>query len=59
MEAELKSAPEGAGLTIELIKGDRGVFDVRLDDAMLFSKKIERRFPTAPEILERVKRARN
>ena len=55
MEAELKSTPQGAGLTIELIKGDRGVFDVRLDGAMLFSKKIEHHFPTAAEILRRIK----
>jgi predicted Rdx family selenoprotein len=30
------------------------VFDVRLDDAMLFSKKIEGRFPTAAEIVKRI-----
>jgi len=55
LEAELQSTPEGSGFTIELIKGDRGIFDVRLDGAMLFSKKIEHRFPTAKDILERVK----
>jgi selT/selW/selH-like putative selenoprotein len=37
-----------------LIQGDRGVFDVRLDGSMLFSKKIEGRFPTAPDIRERL-----
>jgi selT/selW/selH-like putative selenoprotein len=31
------------------------VFDVRLDDAMVFSKKIEGRFPTAAEIVERLR----
>jgi len=41
-------------LTIELIKGDRGVFDVRLDGSMLFSKKTEGRFPTAADLRERL-----
>jgi len=31
------------------------VFDVRLDGAMLFSKKIEGRFPTASDIRERLR----
>jgi selT/selW/selH-like putative selenoprotein len=38
-----------------LIKGDRGVFDVRLDGSILFSKKIEGRFPTAADIRERLR----
>jgi len=33
------------------------VFDVRLDGSMLFSKKIEGRFPTAAEVLARVKKS--
>jgi selT/selW/selH-like putative selenoprotein len=52
LEAALKQEPD---LTIELIKGDRGVFDVRLDGSMLFSKKIEGRFPTAADIRERLR----
>jgi hypothetical protein len=31
------------------------VFDVRLDGSMLFSKKIEGRFPSAADIRERLK----
>jgi len=30
------------------------VFDVRLDGSMLFSKKIEGRFPAAADIRERI-----
>jgi hypothetical protein len=30
------------------------VFDVRLDGAMLFSKKIEGRFPSADDVTERI-----
>jgi selT/selW/selH-like putative selenoprotein len=37
-----------------LIEGDRGVFDVRLDGAMIFSKKVEGRFPTAAEVVKRI-----
>ena len=37
---------EGAALAIELVKGDHGVFDVRADGALIFSKKAEGRFPT-------------
>jgi predicted Rdx family selenoprotein len=31
------------------------VFDVRLDGSMLFSKKIEGRFPTAADVVERIR----
>ena len=48
----LKQEPN---LTVELIQGDRGVFDVRRDGEIVFSKKREGRFPTAAEILERIR----
>jgi selT/selW/selH-like putative selenoprotein len=37
-------------LAIELVKGDRGVFDVRLDGRLIFSKRTAGRFPTPDEI---------
>ena len=55
MEAALKQEPD---LTLELIQGDRGVFDVRLDDSMLFSKKTEGRFPTAADIKDRINKSK-
>ena len=55
MEAALK---QEKGLTIEFVPGDRGVFDVRLDGTMLFSKKAEGRFPTATDIVQRVRQRR-
>jgi selT/selW/selH-like putative selenoprotein len=33
------------------VRGDNGVFDVRADGALLFSKKQAGRFPTEAEIL--------
>jgi hypothetical protein len=39
------------GIEPTLIKGDRGIFDVKADGAMVFSKWDEDRFPTAEEIL--------
>lgn len=43
---------------VELIEGDRGIFDVRADGDLIFSKKTAGRFPTAAEILD-VLRARS
>jgi selenoprotein W-related protein len=40
---------------ITLVKGDRGVFDVRLDGEMIFSKKAAGRFPTTAEIIALVR----
>jgi selT/selW/selH-like putative selenoprotein len=40
---------------VELIPGDRGIFDVRADGQLIFSKKTAGRFPTAAEILARVR----
>ena len=55
MEAELKSS--FPGLKVELIEGDGGVFDVRYDGEMIFSKKKtkEDRFPGDGEIARLVK----
>jgi selT/selW/selH-like putative selenoprotein len=39
------------GIEPTLIKGDRGIFDVKADGAMVFSKWDEDRFPTNEEIL--------
>jgi predicted Rdx family selenoprotein len=41
-------------VTIELIKGDRGVFDVRADGTLIYSKNTTGRFPTLDEILKRL-----
>ena len=54
MEAQLKSRKEAANLMIELIEGDRGVFDVRADGKLIFSKKTVGRFPSAADIVERL-----
>jgi selT/selW/selH-like putative selenoprotein len=41
-----------AGVAAELIKGDGGIFEVRLDGAVIFSKKeCGGRFPADTEIL--------
>ena len=39
------------GLESSLIKGDRGIFDVKADGTTIFSKYEEDRFPTNDEIL--------
>jgi selenoprotein W-related protein len=36
---------------IELVPGSKGVFEVSLDDDLVFSKKEKRRFPKDAEIL--------
>lgn len=36
---------------MELIRGDRGAFEVRVDGKLVFSKLDERRFPDTAEIL--------
>lgn len=52
MEAALKSKkPE---LEIELIQGDRGIFDVHADGRLIFSKKTAGHFPDVGEIIERL-----
>jgi len=39
------------GIDSTLIKGDRGIFDVKADGATIFSKYEEDRFPTHDEVL--------
>jgi len=49
LEAALR---QEAGVAPELIKGDKGIFEVRLDGAVIFSKKeCGGRFPANAEIL--------
>ena len=52
MEAELKA---DSNLTIELIQGDRGVFDVRAGGRLVYSKRSEGRFPTAADVQARLR----
>ena len=40
------------GIESTLIKGDRGIFDVKADGDMVFSKWEEDRFPTTDEVLQ-------
>ena len=51
MEAELRA---NSDLTIELREGDRGVFDVRADGTLIYSKRTEGRFPTAADVRARL-----
>jgi selenoprotein W-related protein len=52
LEAALK---QELGLAAELIKGDRGIFDVRVDGELIFSKKTAGRFPRNGEISQIVR----
>ena len=52
MEAELQKARPG--LAIELVKCDRGIFEVRADGRLVFTKKDAGRFPNPGEILARL-----
>jgi selT/selW/selH-like putative selenoprotein len=49
LEAALKS--QKPDLAIELIQGDRGIFDVHADGRLIFSKKTAGHFPSVKEIL--------
>ena len=40
------------GVEAELIKGDRGIFDVKVDGDLIFSKHAEDRHPEDREIVE-------
>ena len=40
------------------MRGDGGVFDVRVDGALVFSKKKAGRFPTEAEVLGALRAAR-
>jgi selenoprotein W-related protein len=43
------------GVDVEFIKSGGGVFEVRKDGQLLFSKKATGRFPETAEILEKLK----
>jgi selT/selW/selH-like putative selenoprotein len=49
----LKAALEKAypGVEIELIKSKNGAFEIRRDEALIFSKKATGRFPSNAEIV--------
>jgi selT/selW/selH-like putative selenoprotein len=37
-----------------LVAGDQGIFDITLEDSLVFSKHAEGRFPSEDEILEKL-----
>jgi len=53
--AELEAALPGRGLQFELVRGDKGVFDVRADDRLVFSKADEDRFPSYRELPDKLR----
>jgi selT/selW/selH-like putative selenoprotein len=53
LEAELKA---DSSLTIELVQGDRGIFEVRADGTVIYSKRAEGRFPTAADVQARLRK---
>jgi len=54
----LKAALEKAfpGIEIELIKGKGGAFEIHAGNALVFSKKQAKRFPTNDEIVAALKK---
>ena len=43
------------GIEAELVKGDRGVFDVTVDATRVFSKHAEGRFPDEAALVETIR----
>ena len=43
------------GLESQLVRGSGGIFEVRVDDERIFSKKDEGRFPTEKEIVDKLR----
>lgn len=41
---------------VELVQGDKGIFDVYINDELIFSRYIEKRFPESEEILKALSR---
>ncbi|MCY0860586.1 MAG: Rdx family protein [Sulfolobaceae archaeon] len=39
---------------VELVQGDRGIFDVYINDELIFSRYIAKRFPEHQEILKEI-----
>ena len=54
MAAALKGA---FGVEAELIEGSGGIFDVAVDNDVIFSKKKEGRFPTDEEIINLIRKS--
>ena len=57
MEAEVKA--EFRDAEVEIIEGDHGIFDIAVDDKMIFSRgcdKFGKRFPRAGETLELIRK---
>jgi predicted Rdx family selenoprotein len=53
--AELEAALPGRGLDFELVRGDKGVFEVRAEERVVFSKALEQRFPAYRELPDKVR----
>lgn len=45
----------GQDVDVELIAGSNGIFDVRVDGRVVFSKREAGRFPDAEDILSRLR----
>jgi selT/selW/selH-like putative selenoprotein len=43
------------GVDPELVRGERGVFDVMIDGKLIFSKHSAGRFPEEPEIVQAIR----
>ncbi len=42
--------------TLELVPGEHGVYDVAVDDEIVYSIEQEHRFPEIPDLIQRVQR---
>lgn len=51
MAAEIDAAFPGR-VTTRLVEGGRGIFDIKLDGELVFSKKMRHRFPDPGEVTE-------
>ena len=45
---------EARGIQPELIEGGRGIFDVKVDGRLIYSKYDTGRFPEVAEVLDRI-----
>jgi len=55
LEAALRQEPGLPLDAVVLVQGDRGIFEVHADGALLFSKKSAGRFPTHAEIIAAIR----
>jgi selT/selW/selH-like putative selenoprotein len=46
------------GVTADVVRGERGVFDVLVDGKLIFSKHATGRFPDPAEIVEAIRTSR-